>query len=209
MPDQATENPRSPGRPRDPSIDDAILSVAEELLRAVGYQQLSIEAVAHQAGISRPTVYRRYENKVALVIDLVSRIVERDATRFPSSLARPPDTGSLAGDLEELLLRLSGSFDALAEITAMPSFLADLISHDQIGSSFLKHYLSGVQQDLRSAFDAAAERGEIPAPVVPDVLVSTLIGTYVYHRFIAEGQFRAQERRTLVSLLAGGAAGSV
>jgi AcrR family transcriptional regulator len=209
MPDQATENPRSPGRPRDPSIDDAILSVAEQILDRIGYEQLSIEAVAHQAGISRPTVYRRYENKVALVIDLVSRIVERDATRFPSSQVRPPDTGSLAGDLEELLVRLSVSFDALAEITAMPSFLADLIAHAQIGRSFLNQYLGGVERDLRSAFDAAAERGEIPVPAVPDALVSMVIGAYVYHRFIADGQFRAQERRTLVALLASGAGGFV
>src|SRR4029079_15548574 len=49
---------RPPGRPRNSRADDAILAATEELVLQVGYDGLTVEAVANLAGVGRPTVYR-------------------------------------------------------------------------------------------------------------------------------------------------------
>src|SRR4051812_14557423 len=45
------------GRPRDPAINEAILTATRNLLVEVGYANLSMEAVAARAGVSKPTLY--------------------------------------------------------------------------------------------------------------------------------------------------------
>lgn len=60
------EKPGSVGRPRDSALDVAILVAARRHLVERGYTGMSIAEVAAEAGVSRPTVYRRWPNKFAL-----------------------------------------------------------------------------------------------------------------------------------------------
>jgi AcrR family transcriptional regulator len=61
------------GRPRDASRDVVILDTALRLLVEVGYDQLSIELVAAEAGVGKSTIYRRFSGKAALVAAAVDR----------------------------------------------------------------------------------------------------------------------------------------
>ena len=51
----------------DPEADRLILEAAKRQLRELGYDRLTMDAVASQAGVARTTVYRRYRDKVDLV----------------------------------------------------------------------------------------------------------------------------------------------
>jgi AcrR family transcriptional regulator len=84
------------GRPRDASRDVAILDAALRVLIEVGYDQLSVEAVAARAGVAKTTVYRRYRDKAALVAAAVEH----------RSSGSPPEPGP--GGLRENLLSLVG-----------------------------------------------------------------------------------------------------
>lgn len=61
------------GRPRDSGRDLAILDATLSLLAEVGYEQLSMEAVAARSGAAKTTIYRRYRDKAALVAAAVER----------------------------------------------------------------------------------------------------------------------------------------
>src|ERR1700681_1013354 len=61
-PDTAVEVSRG-GRPRDESREQAIRDAAIELLAEVGYDAMSIEAVAVRARSSKATIYRRWPGK--------------------------------------------------------------------------------------------------------------------------------------------------
>ena len=61
------------GRPRDSSRDLAIFDATLSLLTEVGYEQLSMEAVAGRSGAAKTTIYRRYRDKAALVAAAVER----------------------------------------------------------------------------------------------------------------------------------------
>ncbi len=56
----------SAGRPRDPEIDTAVLEVARAHLATVGYEAMSLVAVAEEAGTTRPALYRRWPSKADL-----------------------------------------------------------------------------------------------------------------------------------------------
>ncbi|MGW4522810.1 TetR/AcrR family transcriptional regulator [Amycolatopsis sp. NPDC004378] len=85
-----------PGRPRDAGRDVVIFDATLELLTRSGYDRLSIEAVAAEAGVGKATIYRRYAGKA----DLVAAAVDARAG------ATPPAAG--AADLRGALLETVG-----------------------------------------------------------------------------------------------------
>ena len=108
------------GRPRDAGRDVAILEVTLQVLTEVGYDQLTIEAVAARAGVGKPTIYRRHPGKAALVAAAVEH-------RAPGT---PPATSP--GDLRAALL-------------ATVRWLADQIAEQEIG--LLGALFTGMRND--------------------------------------------------------------
>src|SRR5690242_3281955 len=82
------------GRPRSTHADQAILQATLDLLAEVGYQSMSIEAIASRAGVGKTTIYRRYTSKEEIVADAIESLREDIST---------PDTGSFWGDMDILI----------------------------------------------------------------------------------------------------------
>src|SRR3954467_1668973 len=87
------------GRPRDPRVDEAVRRAALELLVEDGYQATSIQAIARRAGVSAPSIYRRWSSKAELI----------EAAVFPSDLVEPTDVD---GDSAPSWLTTAGAFCA-------------------------------------------------------------------------------------------------
>ena len=64
--------PASPGRPKDLEKRAAILDAAMELFPARGYDGVSVDAIAQQAGVSKLTVYSHFADKEALFASAVT-----------------------------------------------------------------------------------------------------------------------------------------
>src|SRR5947199_9465953 len=82
---------RRPAAGKDPEADRLILETAHRLLRELGYDRLTMDAVAREAGVARTTVYRRYRDKA----DLVSAAIET---------LRAPGKRSASGDARRDLI---------------------------------------------------------------------------------------------------------
>ncbi len=77
-------------RPRDPDLDARILRATRALIDDIGAAEVTIDAVAERAGVSRPSIYRRWATRPELLF----------AAQSNASVAVEfPDTGSLRGDL--------------------------------------------------------------------------------------------------------------
>lgn len=61
--------PSAIGRPRDPTVDEAIILATRRRLVLDGYSAMSLTQIAVDAGVSRPAIYRRWSGKFALVVD--------------------------------------------------------------------------------------------------------------------------------------------
>ena len=95
---------RGPGRPAGRSVNDgvladrdALLDAAERLIRSKG-PTVTLEAVAAEAGVTKPTLYRGVGDKDALVVALAERLVTRmtTAVREMVTVASGPREGTRA-----------------------------------------------------------------------------------------------------------------
>ncbi|OBF86095.1 TetR family transcriptional regulator [Mycobacterium sp. 852002-51163_SCH5372311] len=79
------------GRPRDPRTERDIMDATRRLLVRDGYEQVTIDAIAREAGVSRPTVYRRWPSKAHVVFEA--------AFGQPSDAALVENSGDFETDL--------------------------------------------------------------------------------------------------------------
>ena len=63
------------GRPRNDDIRQLILNTALDLAFEVGFRALTVEAIAAKTGVGKTTIYRRWPNKGAVVMDAFLSIV--------------------------------------------------------------------------------------------------------------------------------------
>jgi AcrR family transcriptional regulator len=159
---------RPRGRPRDPAVDAAISSATRELLLEVGYTSVSIEAVAARAHVGKPTVYRRYPSKAALVFDAV----------FGQTKSRPmPRHGEIGADLREAYGWAVDEFASPEARAAIPGLLADLSANAALRGLIRRLVIDPEVDRVRNALRAAQERGEIRDDVDLDLAIDAFTGT--------------------------------
>jgi AcrR family transcriptional regulator len=167
----------APGRKRDASRDDALCQAALEVLAEVGYDRLTIDAVAARAGAGKATCYRRWAGKAELVVEAVGRMKAQPAR---------PDTGTLRGDLVELTCHFHDGDDAFR--TGVQAGLVSGLVHDaKLREVFAELFIAPRKAVFRDVFDRAVERGEI-APVPNYELLSDVVPSMVFHQMILTGK---------------------
>jgi AcrR family transcriptional regulator len=198
-PAAGAEPPRR-GRPRSEKARLAILEAAAELLLARGLSEVSMDAVAERAGVSKATIYRWWPTKETLALDALYN--EWAAVR-PS----PRDTGSLRGDLLSLLR----PWVRLASSRPYGRVIGALITEAQTDPAFAEVYRSRFveprREQGRAVLRRAIERGELPADTKIEVALDMLYGP-IYHRLL-HGHAPLSERfvRDVVDTAIGGLAG--
>jgi AcrR family transcriptional regulator len=178
----ATEQPggsRRPGRPRDVRHDQKILDSTLELLREHGYGGLTIDGVAARAGVGRPTIYRRWPSKPALV---VAAMVDSQRLAIPEI-----DAGSLRADLLtvqrhqiELMNRPSNR-----RITA--GLIADLTTDPVLSDSYVQQYLEPRRAAVWRVLQRGVDRGELDPDADFALIYELLIGP-LFIRSVVWGQ---------------------
>lgn len=160
--------PRPAGRPRDPAVNEAILAATRELLVEIGYAAVSMDAVAARAKVGKPTVYRRYPNKPALVFEAV----------FGKTKAKPdPDTGSLVSDLREAYSWAVDEFAAPEARAALPGLIADLTANPQLANLVRGMVIEPEYARVRFAMERARQRGEIHPDADLTLAIDAFTGT--------------------------------
>ena len=139
--------PSRGGRPRDPSRDGVIRAAILRLLAEVGYGALTMDAVASEAGVGKATIYRRWRTKEDLVVDTVSDLNAVEAT--------PADSGSLEGDLRQMLHSMVDTITGPAG-AAVLSLLSTVPHQPALAEAFR----AGPLQVWRDAFAQVWERAE-------------------------------------------------
>ncbi|MGA9595772.1 MAG: TetR/AcrR family transcriptional regulator [Acidimicrobiia bacterium] len=66
------------GRPRDPSVDQAILDAARSVVAAKGFTGASMDEIARRAHVGKDTLYRRWKSKEDLVLHLLTVMSEQN-----------------------------------------------------------------------------------------------------------------------------------
>ena len=156
--------PSRGGRPRDPSRDGVIRAAILHLLAQVGYGALTMDAVASEAGVGKATIYRRWRTKQDLVVDTISDL-NRD-------VATPPDTGSLEGDLRQMLRSMVTVITGPTGAATL-SLLSTVPHQPALADAFRNGPLAVWRAAFEQIWERAEQRGEVPAGVSTSVLSET------------------------------------
>jgi AcrR family transcriptional regulator len=79
---------RRGGRPRDAGADEAIILATRDRLVRDGYSRMTIGDIVADANVTRPTLYRRWKNKLDLVIDALDYGFRKQGDMYTVDLSR-------------------------------------------------------------------------------------------------------------------------
>jgi len=162
-----TSVPPSPGRPRDPRIDEAALRATVEILEDVGYARLSIAAVAARAGTTKPAIYRRWPTKAHLVHEAVFPLDE--ATLVPES-------DDLTADLRAMVVATTELLARPAARAAVAGLLAEFAADPSLHPQLLSRLADSVWGRMRERLDRAIDAGQVRPGVDAGVLIDLIGG---------------------------------
>ncbi|MGY1719126.1 TetR/AcrR family transcriptional regulator [Blastococcus sp. SYSU DS0552] len=165
LPTAEAARPSRGGRPRDPSRDGVIRAAILRLLADVGYGALTMDAVAAEAGVGKATIYRRWRTKQDLVVDTISDLNRAEA--------HSPDTGSLEGDLREIMHSLVGVVNGPTGAATL-SLLSTVPRHPALAEAFEKGPLAVWQQSFEQVWQNAEARGELDPSFRTSVAAETI-----------------------------------
>ncbi len=165
-------------RPRvEGEREEQVLEAALDVLGDVGYDRLTMDAVASRARASKATLYRRWNGKVALVIDAILLLKHAPVT---------PDTGSLRGDLLASFCGLGGLTDQRS-VNSFSSVLTAITRDPEFAAAFRRDVLGPREAATLAIFSRARARGEIGADVDLELLAPALAGITL-HRLHVLGE---------------------
>ena len=149
-------------------ITVAIRNAVMQELAEVGYGRLSIEAVARRAGVGKTAIYRRWGNKLEMVLEIVSDVAGRSVPL--------PDTGSFAGDLQLIMMIVSRALQHRIASQIIPDLMAEASRNPQIAETLQKALRTHQQAVGDKLVGQAVARGELPEGTDPQVAVDLILG---------------------------------
>jgi AcrR family transcriptional regulator len=162
----SSRNAAAVDRTDDSEITDRILDAAARYLRLSGSRRPPMAELARQAGVSRPTVYRRFADSEAVMRALWERELDRLVAATPR---RTDGRDSLVKQVVELADRISTHESLASTFTAEPGFIAHYIV-DRLGAG--QRALLGM---LRNAITQAQGDGSVRKGRPTELAAMTLL----------------------------------
>jgi len=162
-------------RPRiEGDREQQILDAALEVLADVGYDRLTMDAVAHRAKASKATLYRRWNSKATLVVEALART---------KGLPIVPDTGDLRSDLLAAFCGMGGLTDH--DTTATLGAVITAVGTDrEFAAEFREQVVAPKARVGRTIFERALARGDLRPDIDLDIVAPALSGIVLHRVFV-------------------------
>jgi AcrR family transcriptional regulator len=164
------------GRPRSEQVHQIILTTALDLAFEIGFRNLSIEAIAAKAGVGKTTIYRRWPNKGAVLMDAFLSIVG-PKTSFPST------------DRAIESIRLQMRTQVKAFRSKYGKMIRSLVGDGQFDpdvlEAFRQRWILPRRQMARNTIELAMQQGDLRPDLDVDTVIDTLYAP-IYYRLLFE-----------------------
>ncbi len=163
-------------RPRDVTKDRAILDAARALLSEVGYERMTMEAVAQRAHVGKPTVYRRWHSTAQLAF----------AATVDTGHSRPvPETGALRSDVRLVLKALIDS-DGVLDRQLVGAVLGQMVADREFADTVFTSTIGAALEQIAPIWVGAVERGEVDSAfdastALHDLVCAVHVRSLMYH----------------------------
>src|SRR5216683_145698 len=180
------------GRPRSQAAEShaAIMDAVYELLQKRPASKLTMDAVATRAKVGKPTLYKWWPSKAALIMAMFQ---ERLAGKLEAPKG-PTAEGVIRAKMRHLIKEFNGLFGKV---------MADLIAEGQSDPSILEELYERHIKLRRESTVADIERGkangEFAADVDPGLLIDAIFGPIYYRMLLRLGPLTEQYGNGLIS----------
>jgi AcrR family transcriptional regulator len=184
-----------PGRPRGEDTDRVILEAALRLVSARGFRDVKVDQIAAEAGVGKMTLYRRWPNKAALVMDALLKLVG-PRTRFPEA--------ERALDSLEKQLFLQAQFFSSDYGRLIRSLIAEAQSDGELAVAFRERWIEPRREGVIQTLKRAVAQGELSRKIDFKLATDMLYGPLYYRLLLGTGTIdRAFIRRLVAQFLEG------
>jgi len=155
----------------------AVIAATLDLLAERGITATTIEAIADRSGVAKTTIYRQWDGQPALVLDAISTTLHAPTD---------PDTGTLRGDLLDLLGGLADALNTSPAAGFMPA-LIDAAERDPAFAALHHREAAQRHQVVHTVIARGIDRGELTTDADPAEVLDMLTGPVLYRRLVSSG----------------------
>jgi AcrR family transcriptional regulator len=159
------------GRVRSVAARESILESTARLFQQRGYDHLTIEGIAKEAGVAKQTIYRWWPSRGALIADCLI-----DGRLLPVDLD-VPDTGDLPADIEAWLAVVLSVVDAPNGGALIRSLVAAGAEDERVGDRLSASL--GVDRSLSERLESGIRAGQLPLDAPVEEIGEAILGTIV------------------------------
>ena len=191
----STDGPKTRGRHRSVEAEASILKATLYLLERKPLRQVTTDAIARRAGVSKATIYKWWPNKSLVALDAyLGGMTERVAM---------PDTGSAEMDFMVQLKSLVAFYKSplgrlfcqfIAEGQSDPGFLA----------LFRERFLYVRRDAARVMWRRGVDRGEIRKEIDGEIVLDLIYGPMVFRLLAGHGSLNDHESEAMIEAIFGG-----
>ena len=176
------------GRPPSPGYDEAILEATLRLMASNGYTRMTMDAIAAEAGVTKGSIYRRFEGKAQVAAAALAFLREQ----------RPPHVSDdPRADLVEELRRFRSGIERPHGMAMLGTVLAE----ESHVPELLEHFRRDVVLPRRARLRAVLERATLRQGIDVEAAINLVVGSY-YASYLAGGKpRRGWERRAAEAVL--------
>jgi len=159
------------GRPRNPRIQQAILKAAVELVLENGFKALSMDAIAGRAGVGRMTIYRRWPNKAAIVMDAFVARVDPNTLFLPAR-----------NYLDSIRLQMRTMAKAFRgkDGTLLRALLAEAQFDPELAAALCERWTMPRRRMAIAYFEEGMRQGFVRPDVDPNAMIDVLYAPIYY-----------------------------
>jgi AcrR family transcriptional regulator len=162
---------RARGRPRSEQAEQAIIQATLDLLaRGETISRMSMEAVAGLAGVGKATIYRRWPNKEALVIDALATLKE----------PLPDQPGRSVRDTLVLHVDRIRRRNSTLEGRIYSTIVAELKRHPELLRRYDERVVEPRREMVREALRRGVASGELKADLDIEVALYLVVGPMLF-----------------------------
>ncbi|GAA1981040.1 TetR/AcrR family transcriptional regulator [Microbacterium pumilum] len=187
-------NEHRAGPVRSAAAREAILAATAKMFQAQGYEQLTIEGIAKEAGVGKQTIYRWWKSRGALIAECLT-----DGRLFPVDLVAK-NSGDVIADIEEWVSGVIGILvshngeSLLRSLVAAAAEDADVGDHLTLGM--------GVEDRLSERMRIGIADGQLPPDAPVTELAQAIIGALVIQVLTRANEYEGPMRQLIRFILA-------
>ncbi|CAM3861941.1 TetR/AcrR family transcriptional regulator [Xenorhabdus thuongxuanensis] len=169
-------SPTRSGRPRSAAATKAVLTTALELAHIGGIQHVTIERIAQHANVAKSTIYRRWPNASAVVMDAFLQDIESSIIYQPTTST--PET--VKQTIQSLINALSGKRGKLLRY-----LIGVAQRNEELQKAFIQQWIEPRRQLGIKVLNQAINRGELHSSSDPELILDMLYGALYYRMIIS------------------------